>query len=393
MRPRGDAKRASACHNRVARVRRRPFVALTAPLFVLIALGFAIARSGRWPPPSTDALTRFVFAVAVPALLFRLMSDFSTLPPIDPRVLRGVLRRVPRRVRRWARVASRALFAPRWRRAVGVRRSARVFSNTVLLGVPLVQITLGAAGDARGLADRRVQCAASCGRWCRCRSNGRGTARSALPRSRDRAQGAAEPDRRVDPRRHRVRLLGLALPGVRRPATRRCSRRRRFRCRWSRWAWASARSRSARLAESVAIAALKLAVMPAVAFALARAGRACRTTRRRRRRDGGAADRRERLPDGASFRALEGPVAASLVVSTARRGRDDAARARAARAPVREVAAVVTSRPMRTPRIVVLARARRRARRARPAPQPGTECGPPPDGAICGDGPWLDFAR
>ena len=59
------------------------FVALTAPLFALIALGFGLARSGRWPTAATDALTRFVFSIAIPALLFRLMSDFSKLPPVD----------------------------------------------------------------------------------------------------------------------------------------------------------------------------------------------------------------------------------------------------------------------------------------------------------------------
>ena len=119
-----------------------PFVALTAPLFVLIALGFAIARSGRWSAASTDALTRFVFAVAVPALLFRLMSDFSKLPPIDARVLVAYFGACLA-VFVVARVASRLAFGHD-----GVSQSVfalgAVFSNTVLLGLPLVQVTLGA---------------------------------------------------------------------------------------------------------------------------------------------------------------------------------------------------------------------------------------------------------
>lgn len=119
-----------------------PFVALTAPLFVLIALGFAIARSGRWPAASTDALTRFVFAIAVPALLFRLMSDFSALPPIDARVLVAYFGACLA-VFVLGRIASRALFGHD-----GVEQSVfalgGVFANTVLLGLPLVQITLGA---------------------------------------------------------------------------------------------------------------------------------------------------------------------------------------------------------------------------------------------------------
>ena len=119
------------------------FVAITAPLFVLVALGFGLARSGRWPSAATDALTRFVFSVAIPAFLFRLMSDFSRLPPVDVRVLvayfGGCLV-----VFALGRAVSRAAV-----RHDGVAQSVfalgGIFSNNVLLGVPLVQVTLGEA--------------------------------------------------------------------------------------------------------------------------------------------------------------------------------------------------------------------------------------------------------
>ena len=62
-------------------------VALTAPLFILVLLGYGMTRWAGWPKPVSDSLTRFVFAVGIPALLFRLMSDFSRLPPVDPRLL------------------------------------------------------------------------------------------------------------------------------------------------------------------------------------------------------------------------------------------------------------------------------------------------------------------
>lgn len=61
-------------------------LALTAPLFLLVLIGYALMRWAPWEPAVADGLTRFVFAVAVPALLFRLMSDFSRLPPVDPRL-------------------------------------------------------------------------------------------------------------------------------------------------------------------------------------------------------------------------------------------------------------------------------------------------------------------
>jgi len=115
--------------------------ALTAPLFLLVLLGYALTRWGRWPKPVADALTRFVFYVAVPALLFRLMSDFSRLPAVDARLLIVyfgaclVLFLLGR------------LIAARVFRLDGVAQSVfalgTIFSNNVLLGVPLARVTLG----------------------------------------------------------------------------------------------------------------------------------------------------------------------------------------------------------------------------------------------------------
>ena len=115
--------------------------ALTAPLFFLVLVGYALTRWGRWPRPVADALTRFVFYVAVPALLFRLMSDFSRLPAVDARLLIVyfgaclVLFLLGR------------LIAARVFRLDGVAQSVfalgTIFSNNVLLGVPLARVTLG----------------------------------------------------------------------------------------------------------------------------------------------------------------------------------------------------------------------------------------------------------
>ena len=35
----------------------------------------------------SESLSRFVFSLALPAMLFHLMSDFSKLPPVDARLL------------------------------------------------------------------------------------------------------------------------------------------------------------------------------------------------------------------------------------------------------------------------------------------------------------------
>ena len=118
-------------------------VGLTAPLFVLILFGYALTRWAKWPKPVADALTQFVFAVAIPAFLFRLMSDFWRLPPVDARLLiayfGGCLivyalgRLIARRVFRMDGVAQ-SVFA-----------LGGIFSNNVLLGIPLAKITLGEA--------------------------------------------------------------------------------------------------------------------------------------------------------------------------------------------------------------------------------------------------------
>jgi hypothetical protein len=116
-------------------------IELTAPLFLLVLLGHALARRGRWPQAATDALTRFVFAIAVPALLFRLMSGLSRMPPVDARLLvayfGGCLL-----VFVAARIAAGKLFG-----LGGASQSVfaigGIFSNLVLLGVPIAKVTLG----------------------------------------------------------------------------------------------------------------------------------------------------------------------------------------------------------------------------------------------------------
>ena len=118
-------------------------LALTSPLFLLAGIGYALVRWFMWPKAVSDALTRFVFAIAVPALLFRLMSGFSRLPPVDARLLvayfGGCLL-----VFALGRVTAHRLFA-----MDGVAQSVfavgGIFANNLLLGIPLAKIILGDA--------------------------------------------------------------------------------------------------------------------------------------------------------------------------------------------------------------------------------------------------------
>lgn len=116
---------------------------LASPLFLLVLLGYALARSGRWPEAVGEALGRFAYAVAMPAMLFRMMSDFSQLPPVDVRLLLaffgGCLI-----VFVIGRLVARGLF-----RLDGVAQSVfalgGVFSNNVMLGIAIAKTTLGDA--------------------------------------------------------------------------------------------------------------------------------------------------------------------------------------------------------------------------------------------------------
>jgi malonate transporter len=116
-------------------------VALTGPLFLLVLLGYALGAWLGWPKAIADALTRFVFAAAIPAMLFQTMSKFSQMPRADARLLiaffGGCLI-----VFVVGRLLSRFVF-----RLDGESQSVfsmgGIFSNIVLLGLPIAKVTMG----------------------------------------------------------------------------------------------------------------------------------------------------------------------------------------------------------------------------------------------------------
>jgi predicted permease len=114
---------------------------LTAPLFLLLLLGYGLLRWARWPPAMSDVLTRFVFSVAIPALLFRMMAGVSRLPPPDWRLL-IVFFGSCLAVFALGRLVGRLAFG-----MDGVAQSVfglgGIFSNLVLLGLPLSRLVLG----------------------------------------------------------------------------------------------------------------------------------------------------------------------------------------------------------------------------------------------------------
>ena len=116
-------------------------IGLITPLFVLILVGYCLARWGKWPEETWKGLSGFVFAVALPALLFRQMTDLSHLPSVGPQLLLAffggclVVFAIGRFVawRIFRRDGSEQI----------VFALGGVLSNNVLLGIPLAKATLG----------------------------------------------------------------------------------------------------------------------------------------------------------------------------------------------------------------------------------------------------------
>ncbi len=116
-------------------------VVISLPLFVLIILGYSLIRFAKWPTAFTDGVSRFVFSVALPAMLFRMMSDFSRRPPVDARLLIAFFGSCLI-VFVIGRIVARKVFD-----LDGVSGSvfalSGIFSNNVMLGLPLATTILG----------------------------------------------------------------------------------------------------------------------------------------------------------------------------------------------------------------------------------------------------------
>ena len=116
---------------------------LALPLYLLVLIGYLLARFGNWPKSIAEALSRFVFVIAIPSMLFGLTSDLSRLPPIDIRVLVAYFGACLV-VFVIARVASAKLF-----HQDGVGQSVfamgAIYGNIVMLGLPVAKAAIGEA--------------------------------------------------------------------------------------------------------------------------------------------------------------------------------------------------------------------------------------------------------
>lgn len=114
---------------------------LSAPLFLLVLLGYGAMRLGGWGKEVSESCSKVVVNLVVPPMLFHMMSDFSRLPPVDARLLfaffGGCLL-----VFALGRLLAWKVFG-----LDGTQQSVfalgGVFCNNVMLGLPMARLLLG----------------------------------------------------------------------------------------------------------------------------------------------------------------------------------------------------------------------------------------------------------
>ena len=119
------------------------FFRVSSPLYGLVGAGYLVACLPWWRHAWTHRVSGFVFAVALPAMMFQLMSHQGSLPPADGRVLLAyfgsclIVFLIGRASGAW-------LF-----RLDGTAQSGfglgGIFSNIVLTGLPIAKLALGPA--------------------------------------------------------------------------------------------------------------------------------------------------------------------------------------------------------------------------------------------------------
>ncbi|MBO6784171.1 MAG: AEC family transporter [Alphaproteobacteria bacterium] len=121
-----------------------PVLSIVLPIFGLIGLGVVGGKSRLFPEAAVTGLTNFVLYVAVPALLFRTLVKSSPFEALNPDVAFAYYAGT-------FAVAGGALAFGRWVYGLSGGEAASfamggMFSNTGLIGIPLVFATWGEAG-------------------------------------------------------------------------------------------------------------------------------------------------------------------------------------------------------------------------------------------------------
>ena len=125
-------------------------VLIVAPVFGLIALGFLLARFHVLSKAAGDGLAEFVFNVATPVLLFRIMVTAEPVGAGEPFALWGAFYSAVAVIWIVSALATRFILARPPRDGASVAMGAN-FGNIVMLGIPLALDRFG-AGAATPIA-------------------------------------------------------------------------------------------------------------------------------------------------------------------------------------------------------------------------------------------------
>lgn len=117
---------------------------IVAPIFALVAIGYAAARTGLAGADGGTGVSAYVFTLAIPALMFRTIAA-APFPPINPTLywiayFTGI-------AIVWTVASAVARHLGRDRREAAIMGFAAGQSNTVFVGIPLILGLLGEAGN------------------------------------------------------------------------------------------------------------------------------------------------------------------------------------------------------------------------------------------------------
>jgi len=120
------------------------------PVFLVAGAGYAAVRTGLFAPTAVDGLMVFTQNFAIPCLLFRSIADLDLGAAFDPRLLlsfyTGAVTAFALGI-----LGARRLFGRRPGEAVAVGFCA-LFSNLVLIGLPIMERAYGAGALAPSFA-------------------------------------------------------------------------------------------------------------------------------------------------------------------------------------------------------------------------------------------------
>lgn len=111
------------------------------PFFILIGIGYYLVRFRKWPKDFTRGLTNFLFNLAIPIMLFGVMSQFHNQEEMDPKLILAYFGGS------FIVFFIGHIFSHKvlklTSRASSVFGIGGVFANNVMIGIPILMVFMG----------------------------------------------------------------------------------------------------------------------------------------------------------------------------------------------------------------------------------------------------------